>query len=114
MKLLNQMEQTAELEGIEFDLLLTAIYETIEVDVVEHDLLCKYIHIVNQLKENKDITPLGYIPSNLDFTDDTTIRLVDNKVFELADYILEHMRVEEFNKHIKDYEQIKAEAIEMM
>ncbi|QVD58428.1 hypothetical protein PM93_001 [Staphylococcus phage PM93] len=53
MKLLNQMEQTAELEGIEFDLLLTAIYETIEVDVAEHDLLCKYIHIVNQLKRIK-------------------------------------------------------------
>ncbi|WAX23214.1 hypothetical protein VL10_ORF23 [Staphylococcus phage vB_SauM_VL10] len=114
MKLLNQMKQTTELEGIGFDSLLTAVYETIEIEAVEHDLLCKYIHIVNQLKENKDITPLEYIPSNLDFTDDTTIRLVHNKVFELADYIMEHMSVEEFSKHIKDYKQIKAEAREWM
>lgn len=114
MKLINQREQTAKLEGIELDLLLTAFYETIDIDVIEHDALGKYIHIVNQLKENKAITALEHIPSKLDFTDDTTTRLVGNKVFELADYMLEHMSVEESNKWIKDYEQIKAEAIEMM
>lgn len=109
MKLINKIKETANNKK-ELELLLTVVYETVENEVIGCDALDKYIHMVRQIKAGEKLTQAPRIATNFDFTDDATLRIIDRKVFEIADFLLENMEVEDFSDWIKDFDRVEFEA----
>ncbi|MCH4482951.1 hypothetical protein MKR37_04380 [Staphylococcus haemolyticus] len=109
MKLINKIQETANNKK-EMEMLLTVVYETVENEVIEYDALDKYIHMVRQIKAGEELTQAPRIATNFDFTDDATLRLIDKKVFEIADFLLANMEVEDFSDWIKDFDRVEFEA----
>lgn len=109
MKLIEKIKEAAN-SNKEMELLLTVVYETVEGEMIGCDASDKYIHMVRQIKEGEKLTMAPRIETNFDFTDDATLRIVQKKAFEIVDFLLANMEVEDFSKWIKDFERVEFEA----
>lgn len=109
MKLIEKIKEVAESNKM-MELLLTVVYETVESEMIGCDALDKYIHMVRQIKAGEELTMAPRVATHFDFTDDATLRIVEKKAFEIVDFLLANMEVEDFSKWIKDFERVEFEA----
>ncbi|PTK30838.1 hypothetical protein [Staphylococcus hominis] len=86
------------------------IHETILNEIIEYDALDKYIHMKNQVEEGKTLTQAPRVATNLDFTDNATLRVVERKSDDIAYFLIHNIEFNDFSEWIKDFDRIKFEA----
>lgn len=106
MKLIEKINEVASNEK-ELKRYFWRINETVMHELTDYDALDKYVHMINQIKNDEELTEAARVETNFDFGDYETCTLIQKLSEQFTDFLIYNMEVQDFSNWIIDFDVVK-------